>query len=161
MSNPVLFLDFDGVLHPEIALVKDALSRLPLVEEILRGFPSVEIVVSSAWRLDWPEEAEAVANLRSHFSPDIAPRVIGVTPDFRYREKHGIGRDFFLREYECLTWLKSNRPAGTPWLALDDRHWWFSPDCPHLMTVDCDDGFMPSDAHEFRQHLTRITKKTS
>lgn len=157
--NPILFLDFDGTLHSEVATAKDALSQLPLVEEILREFPSVEIVISSAWRLDWPEEAEAVSFLRLHFSADIAPRVVGVTPDCSFLQRPGHDDEIPLREYECLAWLKANRPTGTPWLALDDRFWWFAPDCPNLMTVDCDDGFMPSDAPEFRRHLARITQK--
>ena len=45
----ILFLDFDGVLHPEPSLAKDAFCRLPLIEEILQDFPQVQIVVSSAW----------------------------------------------------------------------------------------------------------------
>ena len=48
----ILFLDFDGVLHLEPAFAKDMLSQLPLVEEILRDFAQVEIVISSAWRLE-------------------------------------------------------------------------------------------------------------
>lgn len=155
--KPVLFLDFDGVLHPETALIKDALLRLPLVEEILREFPAVEIVISSAWRLDWAEEAEAVANLRRHFSPDIAQRVVGVTPFLGRRQEKDLAPLPNLREVECLNWLKSNRPAWTPWLALDDRDWWFSPGCPNLMKVDGGVGFMPSHENVFRQHLTRIT----
>lgn len=35
----ILFLDFDGVLHPEPSLAKDAFCRLPLIEEILQDFP--------------------------------------------------------------------------------------------------------------------------
>ena len=156
--SPVLFLDFDGTLHRETAAPKDALSQLPLVEKILREFPTVEVVISSAGRLDWTKEAEAVSFLRLHFSPDIAPRVIGVTPDCSYLGRPGLDGEIPLREYECLAWLKANRPVGTPWLALDDRFWWFTPDCPFLMAVDCDDGFMPSDAPEFRRHLARLTK---
>ena len=67
----IVFLDFDGVLHPEPSLAKDAFCRLPLIEEILQDFPQVQIVVSSAWRLDWATEAEAVAGLLGHFSHSL------------------------------------------------------------------------------------------
>ncbi len=157
--NPVLFLDFDGVLHSEPSLPKEAFSQLPLVEAVLREFPSVEIVISSTWRLDWMggADAVAVAQLSRHFSPDIAPRVVGVTPFLGRLQKNGLDALLYTRELECCAWLKSNRPALTPWLALDDRDEWFLPGCPNLMKIDGGDGFMSSDEDLFRQHLTRMT----
>ena len=159
--SPILFLDFDGVLHPEPLMAKKKLSQLPLVEAILRDFPSVEIVISSDWRLDWFNEGEAVAvsNMRRHFSPDIASRVIGVTPFLGRRESRGLAPLPYPREAECLKWLKSNRPAWTPWMALDDRAWWFSPGSVNLMPINKGVGFMPSDEDVFREHLTRITRQ--
>lgn len=158
--NPVLFLDFDGVLHPEPSNRKDTFTQLPLVENILREFPTVEIVISSAWRLDWWESPKAVAveNLRRHFSADIAQRVVGVTPLIkRTSEEQAWNEDFGpRREIECLAWLRANRPPGTPWLALDDREWWFSPESRNLMKVDGDTGFLPSDEDRFRSQLARI-----
>ncbi|MDP3172795.1 MAG: HAD domain-containing protein, partial [Polaromonas sp.] len=56
----IAFLDFDGVLHPEDTNSKNQLfCRLPLVEEVLREFPRAEIVISSAWRLEWRYETVA------------------------------------------------------------------------------------------------------
>ncbi len=157
--NPVLFLDFDGVLHSEPSLPKEAFSQLPLVEAILRDFPSVEIVVSSTWRLDWMGSADSVAvtHLRRHFSKDIALRVVGVTPFLGRIQESGLDARPYTRKLECCAWLKSNRSVRTPWLALDDRAEWFLPGCPNLMKVGGGDGFMPSDEDLFRQHLTRIT----
>ena len=157
--NPILFLDFDGVLHTEPSLPKEALSQLPVVEAVLREFPAVAIVISSSWGLDWTEESEAVSFLRLHFSADIAPRVIGVTPDCSYLEKPELNAEIPLRHYECLEWLQANRPAGTPWLALDDRDDWFLPGCLNLVAVDRYAGFMPSDTDEFRRHLSNLTQK--
>lgn len=54
--NPVLFLDFDGVLHPEPSFSHETFSQLPLVEAVLRAFLSVDIVISSTWRMNTPEE---------------------------------------------------------------------------------------------------------
>jgi len=47
--NPVLFLDFDSVMHSEPSLSHEAFTQMPLVEAVLREFPTVEIVISSAW----------------------------------------------------------------------------------------------------------------
>lgn len=157
--NPVLFLDFDGVLHSEPSLPKEAFSQLPVMEAVLREFPAVEIVISSSWRLDWTQETDAVSFLRLHFSADIAPRVVGVTPDCSYLDRPELNAEIPLRQYECMQWLKVNRPDVTPWLALDDRDDWFLPACPNLMAVDGYAGFMPSDAAEFRLHLANITRK--
>lgn len=157
--NPILFLDFDGVLHSEPSLPKESLSQLPLVEAVLREFAAVEVVISSSWRLDWTQETEAVSFLRLHFSADIAPRVVGVTPDCSYLARPELDEEIPLRQYECLQWLQANQPTGTPWLALDDRDDWFLPGCLNLMAVDGYAGFMPSDAAEFRRHLANLTKK--
>ena len=55
----IVFLDFDGVLHPEFdpddperpKQNSDLFCRLPLIEAVLREFSQVEIVISSAWRM--------------------------------------------------------------------------------------------------------------
>ena len=151
----ILFLDFDGVLHPEPCTKKELFQSLHLVEAILRDFPRVEIVVSSAWRLDYKYEHECVPQMRKHFSSDIAPRVIGVTPDHRYDDgdKAPAGLGAFQRHWECDAWLRAHRPPGTPWLALDDREWWFEPSCPNLMEFDCTIGFTEEHSDELRRRL--------
>lgn len=157
--NPVLFLDFDGVLHPEPSLSKDFFSQLPLLEAVLRQYPTVDIVISSAWRLDWVGSANSVAveQLRRHFSTDVAARVVGVTPYMGRLHESGLDALPHVRELECYAWMKSNRQIGTRWMALDDRADYFLPRCNNLMTVDGRTGFVPSDVETFRQRLTKIT----
>ena len=50
----ILFLDFDGVLHPEGEdhIFKGGVDFcfLPRLEALLREFPQVKIVISSSWR---------------------------------------------------------------------------------------------------------------
>lgn len=101
--NPVLFLDFDGVLHAEPSLPKEVFSQLPLVEAVLRDCPWVDIVISSTWRLDWmgDSDATAVENLRRYFSPDIAQRVVGVTPFLGRFQENGLDALPYRRELEC------------------------------------------------------------
>lgn len=69
-NTMLLFLDFDGVLHPqydgEPTPVSELFCHLPRFESILQDFPSVEIVISSTWRNQFTLE-----ELRSRFSPDI------------------------------------------------------------------------------------------
>lgn len=158
----ILFLDFDGVLHSEPCRSRDAFGRLPLVESILADFPAVEIVVSSAWRLDWVCEAQSVQELRKHFSFEIAPRVVGVTPDHRLHDRSAAPGDLgaFLREWECQTWLSKNRVPGTPWLALDDRPGWFRPDSPNVMIVDSYSGFTEDNEEELRTRLAVLHQQS-
>ena len=160
----IIFLDFDGVLHPEDTDIKaDLLSRLPLVEEVLREFPSAEIVVSSAWRLNWPNQTLATLELRRHFAEDIAPRVIGVTPNFIHldRQKAPDGVYLYRRQWECEMWMPAHRPPGTPWVALDDRAYWFRPFCEQLMELERNTAFTPEHQLEFRARLTAMQEGSS
>lgn len=152
----IVFLDFDGVLHPENTDSKtELLNRLPLVEEVLREFPRAEIVISSAWRLNWRDPSVATLEMRKYFSEDIAPRVMGVTPNYIYlnRQDAPDGLHLYQRQWECVMWLRAHRPAGTPWVALDDRAYWFRPFCENLMEFDRDVAFTPDRQPEFRARL--------
>lgn len=57
----ILFLDFDGVLHPEYdgqATPADVVfCHLPRFEAVMRDHPEVEIVISSMWREQFPLDA--------------------------------------------------------------------------------------------------------
>lgn len=159
----ILFLDVDGVLHPEPCPTRHYFCRLPLLEEILMDFSKVQIAISSVWRLDWAEESEQIAGMKEHFSLTLKDRVVGVTPDHRRtaasRAPEGLAD--YLREWECVDWLRTHRPPGTPHLMLDDRPWLFRPNNPDLMVTDCDDGFMPHDEPEFRARLARMATRAN
>ena len=158
----ILFLDFDGTTHPEPSLSKEAFCQLPLVESVLREFPAVEIVISSAWRVGWKDERTAVVQLRKHFSDDLRARVVGVTPEHQNLDPEAApeGLVAYRREWECVTWLRTHRDPWTRWLALDDRHWWFRPFCPNLMVVDGYEGFVETDTAEFRRRLSALGERT-
>ena len=120
-TSMILFLDFDGVLHPEYegqATPADvAFCHRPRFEAIMRDYPCVEIVISSTWR-----EQLTLAALQAQFSPDIAARIIGATPIIpRMDGKYIPAR----RESEILGWLAAAVRAHEPWLALDDAAWQF------------------------------------
>lgn len=48
---PILFLDFDGVLHPEHCLESKHFCLLPVLEKVVRQVPEVGLVIASTWRL--------------------------------------------------------------------------------------------------------------
>lgn len=117
----ILFLDFDGVLHPEHDGEPTPADRvfchLPRFEAIMRDFPSVEVVISSKWRCQF-----SIDDLRSRFSPDIAARIIGATPQTDANDDQYLPAR---REGEILEWLAANGRENAPWIALDDASWQF------------------------------------
>lgn len=86
MSQPIiLFVDIDGCTHRYGAHVKEYFECLPAIEDVLRAFPEVLIVISSDWR-----KLHTIDEIRTNFSPDIQPRIIGMSPCFSF-EKYGEG----------------------------------------------------------------------
>lgn len=77
-SRKVLFLDFDGVLHPAgdgpEVLEGPTFVWLPFLEGVLRGYPNVGIVVSSTWRYTHTD-----GELRLLLG-DLGPRLLGAIP---------------------------------------------------------------------------------
>ncbi len=145
----ILFLDFDGVLHP-LDTEDELFTSLPLLEAVLREASHVEVVISSAWR-----EHHPLDELRGFFGPDLRPRIIDVTPVGCDTDDLPLEVQAYLRHSECLWWLRQHRPPGTPWLALDDQPglWGFS--CPNLMLIDSSTGLTARDARELRRRLSR------
>ena len=159
----IVFLDFDGVVHPEgLASHDDLFVRLPLIEEVLREFPAVEIVISSSWRLEYDNPKQALTGLQQHFSADIAKRVVGVTPNHREMDDKSSpdGLSRFERHWECEAWMRTHRLPGTRWMAMDDRQDIFRPFSAHLMTFDKRVGFTESDLDPFRAYLNALTRDT-
>jgi len=128
----ILFLDFDGVLHPE-PCPEDGkfFCNLSALEAILRDFPAVEIVISSMWRFTHTQ-----VELQALFSADIAERIVGVTPD-----RCDVSYLFpvvgsYVHHAEIEGWLRQSDRAREPWLALDDSACLFKPFLPNLIRCD-------------------------
>lgn len=148
--NPlVLFLDIDGVLHPEGVGADLEFYHLDNFQTVLRQFPAVRVVVSSTWRLSMSLEV-----LRHHFAVDIQDRIVGVTSDLR-----SIHPPLGLRQRECESWIERNCP-GSSWLAVDDRKSYFDDDCPFLFLIPhVYDGGVGLDAEQaelLRQRLSTV-----
>jgi hypothetical protein len=149
----VLFLDFDGVLHPvggtqdtsrEGGRSRQRMARLPMLEALLRepALQRVGVVISSTWRVVYN-----LAQLRCQFAPDLRERIIGLTPQLEhFSTRHA-------RHEEICTWLAAN-PQVTAWVAIDDDLRGFPPSSlPNLVPTNSDTGLNPRDIEVLRERL--------
>jgi hypothetical protein len=134
----ILFLDFDGVLHPDpCADARRLFERAPRLAEALEPFPEVEVVASTAWRNLMPFE-----RLRGLLPARLAARVIAITPTFGTFDAI-TSLVPYRRQAECAQWLRVNQRPADAWLALDDRPHWFSPYCENVIDCNSAVGFEP------------------
>jgi len=99
----ILFLDFDGVLHPETALsTRVDFQHRPLLWKILRAVPEVEVVFATSWRNSHTLD-ELVSIVATGGGEDLAHRFVGVNPvvDKAAREHGDLGH----RRDECCQWI--------------------------------------------------------
>jgi post-segregation antitoxin (ccd killing protein) len=111
-AAPVLFLDFDGVLHPLGEIAIDEYGQLirnpylfvwmPVIEQILDPFPQIRIVVSSDWRRLFDD-----ASLVTLLGP-LGVRFDGVVETWGPSRLEEIRREAVRRQL-------------THWVALDDH----------------------------------------
>lgn len=143
----LLFLDFDGVLHPEYIpgetpgryrVNQDHFSCLPRLESLLREFEDIDVVISSTWR-----ETRTLAELQAFFSPDLRARIIGATPKLPKVE----GR----RQREIEAWLTAHQRETSNWMALDDWPSLFDQGCPNVFFTDTLIGLDEEAAERLRE----------
>ena len=143
----ILFLDFDGVLHPFFPRddrsdeENQLFSYLPRLERVLREFSDLRVVITSSWRTNrsWDD-------LIKPFAPDIAIRIIGATPSLNHQDHS--------RFKEVLHYLDQNNLHGANWVALDDDPALYPADCSSL--VLCEDGFREAEERALRNLLARL-----
>lgn len=134
-AKRVLFLDFDGVLHPGEA---GTFRYLPMLEALLRRYPLVDVVISSNWR-----ERMTFGELIDQFSEDMAQRIVGTTPAI----------DGENRQSEIETFCR--RYGIQDWLVLDDRAELFSPYYWRLQLIDGRQGLRDTDLALIEHWLRR------
>lgn len=138
----LVFLDFDGVMHPVGCEPSRHFCQRNLFEEVMREHPDARIVISSTWRQAYP-----LAEMKRFFSPDIAERIVGKTPT------HEDEDDEHVRYREILSVLKNPKVAGARWIAIDDSEFEFPDGCPNLLRCYPDRGFDLEAARELRARL--------
>lgn len=143
----ILFLDFDGVLHPR-SPGKNLFCNLPRLEAVLREFSFVEVVIASTWREDM-----SLGQLRELISPDLRCRIIGVTPVVEIEFPPG---PHGTREQEIRSFLEQSGYKDRPWLALDDEYLLFHRDCQNLITCPAAFGLDDHAERRLRERLSAI-----
>ena len=64
----LIFLDFDGVLHPNFCQEEHYFSRIGYLMAALDGFKDdVEVIISSSWRFHWPADWRALDDADNEF----------------------------------------------------------------------------------------------
>ena len=127
----ILFLDFDGVLHPVGKRTggETNFANLLLLEEWLRANKHVNVVISSSWRAVMDLEV-----LQHIFSEDLRSRIIDACPEIAREPEPE-----FWRHAEIMAWINLNHYSGQ-WLALDDAGYEFPPEFPQLVVCDREIG---------------------
>lgn len=123
MPDKVLFLDFDGVLHPT-SHGSVLFSQMNLLEEAV-GNESCQIVISSSWRFHMD-----LAKLRGQFSSNMRERILGVTGE------PYIGS--YARFHEINAYAQAQ--GIDDWRALDDSFWEFPKGCDQLIRCNPNTG---------------------
>lgn len=152
----ILFLDFDGVLHPENPNRPEDFSCRPHLWQILRACPTVEVVFSTAWRDINPFD-DLVKFATQGGGEDLEHRFIDATPSIGGVHSIAGAADhagpFYRREMECRLWLSNNGQQDQPWLALDDFDAYFSPSCQTLYLVSHETGLTEADVAALIERL--------
>lgn len=168
-ATTILYLDFDGILHPDKAyrmLKGRVILRYPelrapghtffegepLLVKMLDQFPSVAIVLSTSWVRKIKNYREIVQLL----SPALQARVIGST--FHSRLTDRFSYDSMSRGQQIQEDVLHRRPSA--WIALDDDdELWPAQSRDRLVTVDSELGllFDPEAQLRLERALIRVT----
>ena len=146
----ILFLDYDGVLHPDPCFDTERLfMHAPRLDALLAQFPEVDIVLSTSWR-----SSRTLDQLTTPLPVTLRERVVGSTPHASQFKPppHLLP---YRRHAECVHWLAEARQEQRDWVALDDRPSWFSPACENLVVCDSRAGLDDEASGRLRTLLLR------
>ena len=138
-KEKILFLDFDGVLHPTHFAGESPFSRAQLLEETLALF-SPKIVISSSWRF-----THNLEKLQKTIPNHISSLIIGATGQ-AVIGKHP-------RFTEIQNYLRGYGSAD--WKALDDSYWEFPNPCFRLIRCNPNTGITDKQILELQQWLSQ------
>jgi len=130
-GRAIVFIDFDGVLHPvdylgfeevegELVFSKDSrFCWVGILWQLIKDRPC-DLVVHSSWR-----HSNSLAEIRSMFPTELRMRIVGTTK----------GED---RYQSILDYLAESKPKG--YVILDDTREEFPSNCPELILCDSKQG---------------------
>ena len=142
----LVFLDFDGVLHPYPCSDSEYFCWMDNLESVLHTFSNTEVIISSSWREHYDFSA-----LQQLFPKSIQKQIIGVTPVITESSYDEGGR-----ELEIVLWLQQQKREHENWIAIDDNIFLFD-QYVHKVIV-CDSMTVLYD--EITQKLWLILKST-
>lgn len=137
----VVFLDFDGVLHPRHPVSSAQMfAGLLHLDTALRDLARIGIVITSTWR-NYPRD---LAYALDRFPGHLRQRVLGSTPLLGGKGK---------REEEILGWLHGRKCERFRVLILDDEPELFENlrDC--VLAINGEFGLTEADARCVREWL--------
>jgi len=148
----ILFLDFDGVLHPATATDDDAFCHSVLFWQLLREFPNIEVVFSTSWR--GTHQFEQLVELATRGGgEDLVSRFIGATPSVLQEKGAFISGPYHRRYNECRLWMIGNGLLGREWIALDDDSKSFPAGCLNLVLCNGEGGFSERELVAIRNRM--------
>lgn len=138
---PILYLDFDGVLHPDEAY-QDRKGRVYLqgpgrlfmwakqLEEALSPHPHVRVVLSTSW-----VRVKSFSYARDRLPAGLRARVVGATwhSDFRRHHDMRMWWDYATRCEQIQADVLRRQPPA--WVAVDDDHKQWDPRLRHHLVA--------------------------
>lgn len=152
LTCPIVFLDFDGVLHPEGCASRhhgmhaDALAQVLLKTD-------ARVVVSSTWRL-----TRSISALKSSMGAALGSLVLGKTPVYSDLDLAQLPSKLhaYQRHTECVAWMRKHHANPDAWLALDDRPYIFYPFCPNLVVCNARTGLDGQNLDQLAARLVQM-----
>ena len=152
MKNKYLFLDFDGVLHPDrysltnydpdrVFKNNEVFSQAPILAGLLTEYPC-QVIISSSWRF-----THSLDEMKEKLPKGIAKNVVGVTGD-AYVGAHP-------RYNEIKEYLMSRNKSLFSWRALDDSKIEFPNGCTDLILCDPNTGIASKQILELKKWLQK------
>ena len=152
MKNKYLFLDFDGVLHPDryslsnydpdrVFRNNEIFSQAPILAALLKEYPC-QVIISSSWRF-----THSLDEMKEKLPKGIAKNVAGVTGD-AYVGPHP-------RYNEIKEYLTSRNKSLFSWRALDDSKLEFPNGCTDLILCDPNTGIASKQIQELKKWLQK------
>lgn len=126
MDNKYIFLDFDGVMHPE---GKKAFSCAEYFADCIKDKNNLFIVFSTSWR-----EYSNIEKLSSYLPTNIRHKCVGKTPLLKNHYKH-------VRYHEIMAYNDEKLINPNQWIAIDDMALIFPPNCKNLILTNPRLGF--------------------
>lgn len=155
----ILFLDFDGVLHPDAAHLENGHPVLrsegalfmwaPLLVDLLTDFPKVRIVLSTSWVREL-----RFSRARDFLPESLRPLVIGSTWHSAMAQHTESSHRVFPTWWDTATRYQQiqryvDRAQLTNWIAVDDHPaGWAENDLDKLIQTDSQKGLSDLSARQ-------------